>query len=232
MDSGATPRRGSDTGAAPVPGRSFQFIALLTILFLFSGLTSAQIPVVPTTAPGRLIASENFIRAQRLGIAFIGFVDGNMQQERYRKALILGAGWNRWPLYWDRVEKQSPANTTGRPTTGWLRPIFAMDLKNQRHPLGSAPAFWQEGDSIANLFAPIFADGSRQRRCRYPRSILANPWAQFVHYAVTRYKPGGVLAQHNYLQRRRRHSRTGRYGTSPMSQQFWNGGSRSLRAPL
>ena len=55
---------------------------------------------MPTTAPGGLIDEENYIRAERLGITFVGFIDNNMGAERYRNALILGAGWNRWPLYW------------------------------------------------------------------------------------------------------------------------------------
>ncbi len=178
----------------PAHGRRLPLLMVALLLALTVPVASAQVPVVPTSAPGSLVASESFIRAERLGITFVGFVDGNMQPERYRKALILGAGWTRWPLYWDRVERQ-PADYD------WLAydKLVAADI---RHGLRSnaillgRPGFHQDGHSIANLFAPIFADGTDNAG---PSALInpANPWAQFVHYAVTRYMPGGVWSQHN-----------------------------------
>ena len=81
-------------------------LLFFVVLLLCGNLSSAQVPAVPTTAPGALIDPDDYIRADRLGITFVGFVDNNMGAERYRNALILGSGWTRWPLYWDRVETQ------------------------------------------------------------------------------------------------------------------------------
>ena len=176
-------------------GRAARLSLLIIVAALHaSHASSAQIPAVPTTAPGGLIDADNYIRAERLGITFVGFIDNNMGAERYRNALILGSGWNRWPLYWDRVELQ-PGEYN------WLAydKLVATDIRHGLRTnaiLLGRPAFWQAGNSISNLFQPIFADGTDSGG---PDAAinLDNPWAQYVHYAVMRYMPGGVLAQHN-----------------------------------
>ncbi len=163
-------------------------------LILAACLASAQVPLVPTTAPGALIDDADYIRSRRLGATFIAYIGGNMGQERYRNALILGAGWNRWPLYWDRVEK-----ARGKYDWSAYDKLAVADMRNglgTNAILLGRPAFWAEGGDIANLFAPIYADGTDSALADKPINP-DNPWAQFVHYAVTRYKPGGVLAAHN-----------------------------------
>ena len=84
------------------------------------------------------------------------------------------------------------------------------------------PAFWQDFGSVINLFAPIYADGTDSADSDKPINPH-NPWARYVHYAVTRYRPGGHLAQHNGF--------TGEQGirvweiwNEPDIPQFWNGG--------
>ncbi len=152
---------------------------------------AAQVRSVPTTAPGALIQRDNYIRSDRLGITFISSIDSDDNAARYRNALILGAGWNRWPLYWDRVEQI--ANSWH-----WTQydELVAADINNGLQVnaiLLGRPPFHQDGDSIANLFEPIFADGK-------DHTILDvainpdNPWAQFVFQVVSRYKPAGTLA--------------------------------------
>ena len=161
-------------------------------LLIAANLASAQVPAVPTTAPGGLVDADDYIRANRLGITFVGFVDNNMGAERYRNALILGAGWTRWPLYWDRVERQ-PNQFDWTAYDALVAADISHSLNTNAILLGR-PAFRQDGDSIANLFAPIFADGGDSGGS----GDSINPdnfWAQFVHHAVLRYKPGGVLAQ-------------------------------------
>ncbi|MCY3833497.1 MAG: hypothetical protein OXG85_10805 [Chloroflexi bacterium] len=178
---------------------------------------------MPTTAPGSLVDADDYIRSDRLGITFISFIDDNLGAERYRKALILGAGWNRWPLYWDRVERQP-----GKYDWSAYDRLVAADIRNGLRTnaiLLGRPAFWQDGDSIANLFAPIFADGSDSADADTAIN-LDNPWAQYVHYAVTRYKPGGVLAQHNYFSAGQG-IRAWEVWNEPDVAQFWNGGSQA-----
>ena len=203
--------------------RGIPFRALVVVLAVLILLwpVQAQVPQVATSAPGRLIDSDQYIRSDRLGITFISFIDNNMGAERYRNALILGAGWNRWPLYWDRVELQPGSYD-------WLAydRLLVADIRNGLQTnaiLLGRPAFWQDGGSVTNLFAPIYADGTDSADSDKPINPH-NPWARYVHYAVTRYRPGGVLAQHNGF--------TGEQGirvweiwNEPDIPQFWNGGS-------
>ena len=189
------PTKRASSGDAALRRRPASLILLLGILvLLFSSPSSAQAPKVPTTAPGGLIESESYIRAERLGITFVGFIDGNMGAERYRNALILGAGWNRWPLYWDRVERQ-PGSYDWSAYDRLVATDISHGLQTNAILLGR-PAFWQDGEGIANLFQPIFANGTDIGGADDAIN-LRNPWAQFVHYAVMRYMPGGVLARHN-----------------------------------
>ena len=190
-------------------------VAIMTAI----GNARAQVPVIATTAPGALIDSDGYIRSDRLGITFISFID-DLGAERYRNALILGAGWNRWPLYWDRVEKQ-PNNYD------WLAydKLVATDIRNGLQTnaiLLGRPGFRQDGESIHNLFAPIYANGTDSAET--DEAINPdNPWARYVHYAVTRYRPGGVLAQQNgFIDGQG--IRVWEVWNEPDVPQFWNAG--------
>lgn len=171
--------------------------------------------------PGSLIAADEYLLADRLGITFISFIDNNMGAERYRNALILGAGWNRWPLYWDRVETQPRQYD-------WhaYDKLVVADIRNRLRTnaiLLGRPGFWQDGDSIKGLHTPIFAHGRDSADTDAPINP-DNPWAQFVHYAVTRYKPGGVLARHNgWIDGQG--IRVWEVWNEPDIPQFWTGGS-------
>ena len=75
--------------------------------------------------------------------------------------------------------------------------LVATDLRHRLRInaiLLGRPAFRQAGESIANLDAPVFAHGGD---IGGPGDAIHpdNYWAQFVHKAVARYKPGGILAQ-------------------------------------
>ncbi|MYD09130.1 MAG: hypothetical protein F4X02_03710 [Chloroflexi bacterium] len=203
--------------------RSLRYRVVLLLLFALLGVRAAQaqVPQVPTSAPGALIEAGDYIRADRLGITFISDINDNMASERYRNALLLGAGWNRWPLYWDRVERE-PGKYD------WLAydRLVAADI---RHGLQinaillGRPGFWQDGGSVINLHTPVFANGTDSGTAE---SLIHpdNPWAQFVHYAVTRYRPGGVLAQQNAFGAGQGIS-VWEIWNEPDIPQFWTGGS-------
>ncbi|MDX2138955.1 MAG: hypothetical protein SF123_12765 [Chloroflexota bacterium] len=136
--------------------------------------------------------SDAVIRADRLGIAHISSVDVPRSDERYQRALDLGASWNRWPLYWDRVE-------TRRGAFDWSA-YDELVIEDLSHDLNlnvillGIPAHRREGDTIANLHEPIFNDDTDLpdgEKAINPQ----NPWAVFVRDAVRRYMPGGVLAE-------------------------------------
>ena len=167
------------------------FAALIISIFLGGINHSAQVPPVPTTAPGALMEPEDYIRSNRLGITFISSIDSDDNAARYRNALILGAGWNRWPLYWDRIETIAES-WLWSPYDELVTADVANGLQINAILLGRPP-FRQDGDSIANLFEPVFADGADHTVLDVPINPN-NPWAQFVYRVVSRYKPGGILA--------------------------------------
>jgi hypothetical protein len=131
-------------------------------------------------------------QADRLGIAHISSVDVPRSEERYRRALDLGASWNRWPLYWDRVE-QPDGEYDWDAYDALVIEDLSYGLQLNVILLG-IPAHQREGEVMRGLMEPVFADGSDT-----PASGKAinpdNPWAQFVRAAVERYRPDGTLAR-------------------------------------
>lgn len=136
--------------------------------------------------------ADGYLRVDRLGIAHISVTGApaGSAEGRYTRALTLGAGWNRWPLYWDRVQ--------AAPDTWDWSAYDAQVAADLRHGLRinavllGRPAFAAQGASIAGLDEPVFADGSDRPG---PGKALnpANPWAVFAYAAALRYRPGGEL---------------------------------------
>ena len=169
-------------------------ICLICSSFLFNFATvpgDAQSPPTPVSA-NAVYTGRQFVRADRLGITFISSAQIEQNDERYQNALLLGAGWTRWPLYWNAVE-------TAPGDWNW-QAYDELLIEDVRHGLNvnaillDRPAFFAEGDIIAGLNEPIFSDDTDtpgQGKTINPN----NPWANFVYQAVQRYKPGGVLAR-------------------------------------
>ena len=166
-----------------------RFLVVATLLLLASQLgVLAQRPL-PTTAPGTL--ADNPPRAARLGVTFINSIEHPISEKRYTQAILLGAGWTRWPLYWERVE-----TSPGSFNWSTYDQLVSADLRygfNINAILLGRPAFHQDGGSISGLSSPVFADGSDSLASGAGINP-ANPWANFVFQAVSRYKPGGLLA--------------------------------------
>jgi hypothetical protein len=135
---------------------------------------------------------QPFIRADRLGIAHISAASPETPDERYQQALLLGAGWNRWPLYWNWVEPE-PGRWQWEDYDRQVRRDLEHGLSINAILLGR-PEFYADGRRIQGLYEPIFADGSDRPG---PDKALnpANPWAVFAFQAANRYRPGGVLAR-------------------------------------
>lgn len=182
--------------------------------------SSAQVPTVPTSAPGTLSRQDSFLRSDRLGITFISSIDSNNNSERYQNALALGAGWNRWPLYWDRVET-SPGQWDWTAYDNLVESDLRNGLNINAILLGR-PEFRADGNAIQGLNQPIFANGTDT-----PADGVAinpdNPWAQYVFEAVTRYKPGGTLAREG-LFRDGQGVRVWEVWNEPDFAPFWQGG--------
>lgn len=148
--------------------------------------------VAPAQAQNPLDSGEPYLRSPRLGINHISLTNEPTSDERYANALALGAGWNRWPLYWNQVEPEPGAFQ-------WEN-YDALVANDLRHGLQinaillGRPGFAADGVRIKGLNEPIFADGSDSPR---PDKVLNpdNPWVNFVEAIVKRYRPAGELAQ-------------------------------------
>lgn len=162
---------------------------------LFIGIdiqpSDAQSPPTPV-ANNTVYTGRAFSRSDRLGITFISSAQIESDDERYQNALLLGAGWTRWPLYWNAVE-------TSQGQWNWVD-YDRLVMDDVRHGLSinaillGRPDFFAEGDIISGLNEPVFADGS-DTPANGKEINPNNPWAIFVYQAVQRYKPGGILAQ-------------------------------------
>ncbi|MBN1283929.1 MAG: hypothetical protein JXB47_00875 [Anaerolineae bacterium] len=131
------------------------------------------------------------ILADNLGVTFMSSGQLAADQARYEDALATGAGWNRWPLYWNEVEATPGA---------WYWPAYdrvvTADLAHGLHIdaiLLGIPAAYRNNGVPDNLYAPVFDDGTDTPG---PDKTLNpdNYWAAFVYRAVQRYKPGGELS--------------------------------------
>lgn len=146
------------------------------------------------TLGGPAAAQPGTAQAARLGITFISAPDQADNGARYQQALALGAGWNRWPLYWDRVER-GPGVYDWTAYDRLVSDDLRYGLRTNVILLGR-PGFHDRGGSIEGLYSAAFSDGTDAPGAgKLPNP--ANPWALFVHQAVMRYKPGGLLAASN-----------------------------------
>ncbi len=165
---------------------------------------------------------DAYIRANRLGIAHISLAAEPPNPERYARALALGAGWNRWPLYWDRVEVTPGAYDWSR-YDAQVAADLEHGLEINAILLGS-PDFHRDDDRISGLNEPIFADGSDFPA---PGKALnpANVWALYAYSAVKRYMPGGELDAEVGLPRGAG-IRVWEVWNEPDFTPFWNAGIR------
>ncbi len=128
----------------------------------------------------------------RLGITHISLVSDATNPERYDQALALGAGWNRWPLYWNHVQT-APRIWAWAAYDRLVADDLARGLQINAILLGR-PDFYQDGERITGLNEPIFDDGTDLPAAGKTLNP-DNPWAVYVWQAVNRYRPGGAMAQ-------------------------------------
>jgi hypothetical protein len=159
---------------------------------LVPGLLLAVFVLLLAPASAQDVSFASVPLASRLGITFISSADLPTNEERYYQAKMLGAGWNRWPLYWNEVE-QAAGIYDWSDYDRLVMDDLRHGLQINAILLGS-PEFHRAGDSIEGLDLPIFSDGTDiLGEGKTPNS--QNLWARFVFDAVTRYKPNGILAQ-------------------------------------
>ncbi len=162
----------------------------------------------------------------RFGINHISAPNDPIVDQRYRNALLLGAGWNRWPLYWDSVESAS-GNYTGSATID-LSPTTCATGCTATRSCSAFPAARRDGGSIRGLYEPVFSDGTDTPGSgKQPNPN--NPYASFVYTAVQRYKPGGTLAG-QFGWQADQGIRVWEAWNEPDLRMFWSGSVAGLRA--
>jgi hypothetical protein len=196
---------------------------LVVLMFALIPLLLTQSAVIAqTTDP--VTNTADYIRAARLGITFISSaqIPPAEAERRYQHALELGAGWNRFPIYWDLIEA-----TPGEYDWSAYDRVIADDLRAglgiNAILLGIAAAH-RDGDRPAGLNEPIFADGTdnyREGKTINPD----NPFALFVWETVQRYRPGGTFAVERGLGDSAG-IRVWEIWNEPDFEQFWSGGVR------
>lgn len=169
-------------------------IARLRLCWLLALAAALIAPPAPLAAQPD---DDPYLRNPRLGFAHISAAEGGTPDDRYRAALGLGAGWNRYPIYWDRVEAVEGEYDWAlydRQVSDDLRYGLSINAI-----LLGRPAFYADGDRIRGVQQPIYADGSDYPGTGGKAFNPANPWVRFVDAAVRRYMPGGELAQAGQL---------------------------------
>jgi hypothetical protein len=142
------------------------------------------------------LGAQSYPRADNVGITFISFAEGVNRDEntRYQHALALGAGWHRFPVYWNSIET-APGNYYWALYDGIIGGTLRAGLRVDA-VLISTPDFYRGGGEGGNLFASVFSDGTDDPA---PGKTINpnNMWAQFVYATVSRYRPGSEFARAN-----------------------------------
>ncbi len=166
---------------------------LLVIVIIFC-LNSLRILAQDTSTNLLPASSGNPLTAGRLGITHIASAETPPDDRRYENALRLGANWNRFPLYWNRVEV-APGEYDWSDYDRVIADHVRFGMQMNIVLLG-VPSFYQEEKLFSGLTETTFADGSDRPKAQVIINP-ANPWANFVYEAVNRYGTNGTLAQQN-----------------------------------
>lgn len=116
--------------------------------------------------------------------------------DRYRRAAESGAGWNRWSLYWDLVERSGQLSWAA--SDGIVARDVAHGLRTLAVLHGNQPGVAVMDGAPEGLGAAIFmrADGGASDDPAGAAAVNpANRWAAYVDAVAERYRPGGALAR-------------------------------------
>ncbi len=148
------------------------------------------------------------------GVNFINSVDHPADTQMFAAGRSTGATWNRWPLYWSRIEKspgsfdwadhdrivqgdiaygfRTNAILLGTPSFYTTADVRPADLLTP-DPIGSLALRSIQRAAPVGLYDPVFTDGS-DAPAPGKKINPNNRWARFVFEIVSRYRPGGILA--------------------------------------
>lgn len=201
------------------------FLTLLLLVCLFALAASgwraavAAVRAAPSDAADYRAAEAIPSSQPAYGVNFISWAKGAtpVSQTRYDNGKATGAAWNRWPLYWYDIEQAEndfdwafqdvavendlaqglrlDAILLGTPLfyTTVAKGATSLPRPVPGHPLSINTV---QAATPQGLYQPIYSDGTDILGEGKQINSL-NRWARFVYTAVSRYKPGGVLAQAN-----------------------------------
>jgi hypothetical protein len=192
------------------------------LLLLGLGLSiwlATAVTAAPSDATDLRVAGAAASSQPAYGVNFISWAKGltPVSQTRYDNGKATGATWNRWPMYWYNIE-QSDNNFSWAYQDVAVENDLAQGLQLNAILLGT-PSFYttsaKEVDWLPRsvpgrplsidavqaatplgLYEPVFTDNSDVLGTG-KQINSANRWGRFVYTAVSRYKPGGLLAQQN-----------------------------------
>lgn len=191
------------------------FVLLSATLLLLGLALQQQQPALPPATQAQ--PANEIPSSPAYGVNFISWAKGltPVSGQRYANAHATGASWNRWPMYWTNIEQSEGSFSWAYQDVAVTNDIaqgFQLDAILLGTPLfyTTSPAgapFAASADNILavneiqaatpqGLYEPVFADGTDVPGAGKVINP-ANRWARFVHTAVNRYKPGGILAQQN-----------------------------------
>ncbi len=144
---------------------------------------------IPYPAPNYSSGSTRF--ADDLGLVFIVNDQFSHNADRMQLATQTGVGWDRYAIYWSEIERT--ANQYNWSVyDGIVRDSIEGGMESNAILIGTPGIYYNAGAVPTGLYEPIYSDGTD-----YPgdgKTInTANPWAEFVYAAASRYKPGGTL---------------------------------------
>ena len=206
-------------------GQKRPFLALLvSIVFIVLATSSLSAPLktvkaAPADATDYRVAKAIPSSQPAYGVNFISWAKGlePVSQTRYNNGKATGATWNRWPLYWYDIEQADNAFSWVFQDVA-IENDLAQGFRLNAILLGT-PSFYTTGSKSVNpfprpipghplsidaiqaatpqgLYRPVFTDNT-DILATDKQINPANRWARFVYTAVSRYKPGGILAQKN-----------------------------------
>lgn len=178
-------------------------LLLLVALSPVGQLMGAEPPVLPL-APAK-------VGADRFGIDFINGAGYNIPERRYLQAMEAGAGWTRWPMYWNNIETTSGrlGDDAYREQDKVVSGDLAHGLQINAILLGTPSWAATAGSAAVPMPRPGPEATYTQRAAapRTPSSAISPPanlyapvlkadgtinqenyWARFVYNTVLRYK--------------------------------------------
>jgi hypothetical protein len=179
--------------------------------------TATPTPLPPTPTP---LPESGPLYSDRLGINFIASAQHETDRDRFKAGIDTGAGWDRFAIYWSEIEQQANVYDWSLYDEAVNNDV-QYGLRTDAILLGTPSIYYQSGAVPVGLYEPVFQDGSDSPGSG--KNINPNnPWAEFVHQAVNRYKPGGSLARRQGWGRDRG-IRVWEIWNEPDFSSFWSG---------